>query len=207
MLEPSPGYFLGHGSCRTAGIDGCVLVPGRGEPIGGHRCRQRAADHPAKKTAAGGTEQTRTDITYQFIDHLFRCETGLGKGSIEGGAKLGRCGCRTDRPMGQAVDKREGMIGGASEKRGFVHKLCTVCQGSLSKPSHCPAVSDRSTRVCLRSCAAFAAVALAASVLAASDFSAKAHPLVLGRGRRKSLMAGDFGSRATRPSIACKLLA
>ena len=149
---------------------------------------------------------TRTDITYQLIDHLFRCETGLGKRSIEGGVELGRCGRRTDRPMGQAVDKREGMIGGASEKRGLIHKLCTVRHGSLPEPAHCPAVGDRSTRVCLRSGAVSAAAALATSVLTASDFSAKAHPLALGRGKRKSPMARDFGSRATGPSIVCKLL-
>ena len=58
FLEPFSGNFL-HDGCRwTASMVSGILVPRRGQPIGGEGGRKRTANHPAEEAPAGRAQNS-----------------------------------------------------------------------------------------------------------------------------------------------------
>jgi len=70
FFEPSSSHLFDDGFGGSTGMDGCVLIPNRCQPVGCERRRQRSSNDPAKKAAACTADYSAFAITHQIIDHL-----------------------------------------------------------------------------------------------------------------------------------------
>ena len=77
VLEPGAADFLDYRSGGAAGIQACVLVPRRREPIGAERSGKAAADHPAVEASARTTEKAARCIVRQLFDNDDRVHTSV----------------------------------------------------------------------------------------------------------------------------------
>jgi hypothetical protein len=68
--QPGPGHLLDHAGRRAEHVEGGVLVPGRGEPVGGQGRRAGAADHEPEVAAAAGRDHARFGGGGQLGHHL-----------------------------------------------------------------------------------------------------------------------------------------
>ena len=57
VLQPVGDDLLDDRGRRRAGVGAGVLIPGRGQPVGGDRDRDPTADDPAEEAAAGAVQQ------------------------------------------------------------------------------------------------------------------------------------------------------
>src|SRR5215471_5577564 len=71
-LQPVAGNLFNDCHGRPACMNGCVLIPGRGEPIRCHGGWQSAANDPAKESATGAAEDATRRVANQLVDDL-RC--------------------------------------------------------------------------------------------------------------------------------------
>src|SRR5262249_58591583 len=99
FFEPSSSHLFEAGFGGSAGMDGCVLIPNRCQPVGCERRRQRSSNDPAKKAAACTADYSAFAITHQIIDHLRGIGTDLRQWLIEPLAKLLQAGCGASRSI------------------------------------------------------------------------------------------------------------
>jgi LysR family transcriptional regulator, glycine cleavage system transcriptional activator len=101
LLQPVAADLLDHPLGGAAGVDGGILIPGRGQPIGRQRRRQRAADDPCKETAAGTPGEAAGRIRDQVIDDLGGRHALLGQLARQPAAQLRQRRRGSDRCVGQ----------------------------------------------------------------------------------------------------------
>ena len=127
LHQPGGGGLLGDGG-RGRGDEGPgVLVPRRGEPVGGERGRQRAAGHEAEVAGAGARDETRIGRAREAFDDRCGLARVLGERAAERAAQRSQIGGRTDGALAHAlepVDRERGgaLEGGAPRVRGR-HRL------------------------------------------------------------------------------------
>src|SRR5579871_6028291 len=112
LLQPSAGYFLGDRGGGTGSVEACVLVPRSGEPVGGERRREGAADHPGEETAPGAADQAGLDIARQFGDHLLGRNALVAKRVAEARANGRQIRGRSDRRRRQPIQVGERLFEG-----------------------------------------------------------------------------------------------
>src|SRR5690348_9488858 len=68
LLQVLATDFLDDAGGRTAGVDRGVLIPSRGEPVGGEPDRERATDHPTEKAPARTPYEPTFDVGHEIVD-------------------------------------------------------------------------------------------------------------------------------------------
>ena len=92
-----------------------VLVPGGGQPVGGHGDRQRAADDEAEVARTGGGDEPRVGVGSEIGDDGERVLPRDRQRPPQAGAQLLDARRRADRPCGEAVDVPARQPGGLVE--------------------------------------------------------------------------------------------
>ena len=118
LLGPFAAHLLDHRLGRRGDVGGGVLVPGRGQPVGRQRDRQRAADHPAEEAAAARAHQAALGVAHQLVDDGLVGEAGLGQRFAEPVLQLADGRRRGDRPRRQGLEEGGGMRRRAIEDVG-----------------------------------------------------------------------------------------
>ena len=113
-----------------------VLVPRRGQPVGGQRGGQRAAGDEAEVAPAGRRRETRLDGRGELVDHGLRRDAVLGQRRGQRGAQLADGGLRACVALADRGQVSGGEIGGVVQERGI--------EGS--HPSTLPRPRSRSQR-------------------------------------------------------------
>src|ERR1700736_1689435 len=70
FLGPISNNLFDHRLRRGREVRRCVLVPCRGQPIGGKRRWKRSANHPAKKASVARTQYAAFSIAHQLMNDL-----------------------------------------------------------------------------------------------------------------------------------------
>ena len=84
-----------------------VLRPRGGQPVGGHRGRQRSTNHEAEISRPGGGNQARVKDTSHFLDYSHRICPIIGEWAAELGGERGRVDLRADMAFPQPVHEVE----------------------------------------------------------------------------------------------------
>ena len=116
LLQPRARDLLDD-RCRWTGyVQAGVLIPGGGEPVGGERSRDRAADHEAEVATAWDGDHTRVDPRDELLDHARWVRRLLGQRPSEQSAQLLGCRLREHRPLVERLEELRSEVGGASEQ-------------------------------------------------------------------------------------------
>jgi hypothetical protein len=114
--EPLPRDLLDNRGGRAADVEAGVLVPGRGEPVGRERGRQRAADHEAEVAAAPHRDDSGLGAGGQVVEHLLRIERLLGQRPAERLSELLRGHVRKDGALAEALEVVGSEVGGSPQQ-------------------------------------------------------------------------------------------
>ncbi len=109
LFQPAAANLLDHRECRTARVGGSVLIPRTGQPVGRQGCGKRAADHPAKKSAAGAAQHTAGDVCDQIVEHALGGKTVAVKSLGEPFAQRCQRHRCSDRPCLEMIQVIEGV--------------------------------------------------------------------------------------------------
>jgi hypothetical protein len=122
LLQPAAGHLLDDRCGGRGEGEARVLVPGGGEPVGGHGRGDRAADDEAEVAAAAHLGQAGVDVASELLDDRDRVGRLLGKGQVERLSELvERCGGR-DWALGDGFDVLDSKLGGALQCPATLHR-------------------------------------------------------------------------------------
>ena len=79
VFEPAGDHLFDNRGRRRTGVSAGILIPGRGQPVGGDRHRDRAADYPAEKAPTGAVQQAFFGIIRELVDHLQRWQAVISQ--------------------------------------------------------------------------------------------------------------------------------
>src|SRR5918912_518868 len=96
IFQPEARNFFDDSRGRPAGVKRGVLVPGRGQPIGGQSGRQRPTDYPSKETAACRPEQPTIHILDKLINNLLRIDAFTRQRLAQSASQSVYVGCSGD---------------------------------------------------------------------------------------------------------------
>jgi hypothetical protein len=153
---PLGGRLLGHRRGWAQDVQPRVLVPGRGQPVGGQRSRQAPADHEAEVAWPGGRNDARVGVARQCGHRVGGVLALLRQRAEEPGAELVQRDVRRHRAVvhagqplaGERLRPVEGGVGGGA--RSLVVHPRMIAQWSKSRrdalfpplsnaPGACPA--------------------------------------------------------------------
>ena len=144
--RPSRSSIQSPAICSTAAAAGDVawrtgvLVPGRGQPVGGDRGRQRAADDEAEVARPGGRHEAGLDRAGHGLDDGDRVLPVLGQLTTQ--CRHDRLGVptRSHRSVGQRSEVCRGQVGGsreqplAAQRFGHVSDFVTMTRPRSARP-------------------------------------------------------------------------
>ena len=105
------------GARRRSTYEAGVLIPGRGEPVGRKRSRQRAADDEAEDSGRLGIAMTPGSAA--AMSSATTCVSSSpcsGQRAAERGAQLLDRGARSNRPLVERAEELRRVVGGEAEQ-------------------------------------------------------------------------------------------
>ena len=115
VFQPLRDHLFNDGGRGRAGVGRGVLVPGRGQPVGGDGDRDSTADHPAEEAAAGTVQEAVFGILGEFLDDLRPRQALGGELLVESGPEGLRIGLLADLVGAERLDVFGGELGGELE--------------------------------------------------------------------------------------------
>ncbi len=153
LLQPAAHDLLDDRGGRAACVQAGVLVPGRGEPVGGESRRHGAADDEAEVAAARNRDDAGSGRFGELLDDCHRIGRSVRQRAAECLTQLVHGDGRPDGPLFERVEEVARELCGSVEELALAHAARSFSKraGSSYGPtsarySRFPSKSSRATR-------------------------------------------------------------